>query len=317
MLVVETDGCRNISPMYAADIHGNTETAVCTDCGISIGLAGISMLTCPHTIFSQISAPRDLAKSDVPVAEKHAVTILKMPAHINGRATHSSVDGDCIRSLDCKSLRLSRSTHGTIVVDSCLRNLRVRFDGGTEMFLLRGMRGYEINTPWPSSIDIVAPPRLEHNKPWPCQLLQTLMARPQSKMMHRADYWTPGTVLLFSADFQFVTHPAFNKHIGAEPMIGSVQLYPTKHLLLGGIFCSCCRRAWETAGLDGVSSCTISCGEPGMIDAHLQVVLSKSHAPIRAEDPKKCIVALDAVKPPAIDTTVADDIVLRFGLVCS
>lgn len=256
-------------------------TAACTLCGVHVAITNTIFTMCPHTVFGQVTTEPASINIDA-----NAVSAIQLPPPINGRATYSTIaDGaTCIRD-KALSVVLTKTRNGSICVASCTRNMVMQIRspaGNSTIHLLRGMSMHETSTPWPATVSVFPPMQIMNNKPWPCQLLQFLsqMTCPQ---LHVASKWSPITQLIFSADFQYITHPRYNAHVNAEPIVGSSALTPTKHAVLNGIFCSCCRRVWGARSTDDIARCIESCGEPGMVDAHLQPVIGNAH---RIENPK-------------------------------
>lgn len=261
-------------------------TAACTLCDMHVAITSTMFTQCPHTVFGQVTT--ESASIDV---DANAISVIQLPPPINGRATHSTIaeGASCIRDKN-SSVVLTKTRDGSICVASCTRNLMMQIRssaGNSTICLLRGMSMHETSTPWPSTVSILPPMQIMNNKPWPCQLLQFLsqMTCPQ---LHDDSKWSPITRMIFSADFQHVTHPRYNEHVNAGPIVGSYALTPTKHAVLNGIFCSCCRRVWGARSTDDIARCVESCGEPGMVDAHLQSVIGNAH---RIENPKKRIAS--------------------------
>ena len=266
------------------DLKEKCGTALCKECNCRIDVSRLAFTMCPHTVFSQITANMPTNFEDVPPT-------LKMPSSIYGKATYNTVDTELRFIRDSlSSLVLVKSDDNRITVGRCTRNLvlHVRSKGKFNVLhVLRGMNMYPTEFLWPATITILPPMQITGERQWPCKLLQRLSSMNTEKI-HCDSAWLDMNACLFSADFQYITHPVYNSHINAEPVVGAFKLFDTKYAVLNGIFCTSCRRVWELAGTGDVARCIESCGEPGMVDAQLHT----AHTTVRKiEPPQKYVVS--------------------------
>lgn len=243
--------------------------ASCTECFVSVDVSRLYFRTCPHSIFCQISPEKKTSH-----VESEDLRIC-LPSELGTKPRYITLPPDSRVLADAKrDVVLRRSDSDTIIIASCRRNLilRSRSSKGSLRFgILRGMSEYNTTVAWPEHLEIYAPGRIRSPKPSLCRLLQPISRRDVAGI-HVIEEWCLYDLNIFSAELQFVTHPAFNSLINSDPVIGSSKIYKTKHLTYKGVFCSCCRRSWPIRSSDDASLCIDVCGEPDMVDANIQSI---------------------------------------------
>ena len=239
----------------------------CYKCGIHVPLMFARHLTCPHSIWSQIT-------SGMVVDTKLPSKSVKTPAKANGRDVEVQDTGYSIMA--GADFMISRTPEDHVCVRWCVRNLVLLTASGEQLRLLRGMNNHVLHAPWPHSLTIMAPVALvEPQKLGPCQTIRAVLAAP--------DYACSGGLLLFSTDYQYLTHPCNNSHYNTTGLIGSAPLdtHPSVLVIGNGLQCRLCARIWPN-GPGSARRFVRCCAEPGIVVAHLamaQEMSSKVRAP--------------------------------------
>jgi hypothetical protein len=246
---------------------------------------------CPHSIWSQM-----LARIDAPASPDCSTT----PARLRGVDISVRDYGASISMAG--DFFLESTADGRVCVRWCTRNLLLRVPGSGAVRLFRGMSDTVLDIGWMSRFTVLAPiPLPTESKLGPCQTVQAILRNELAESV------------LFSADYQYMTHPRYNPCYRAAPIIGAAPLdtHPSVLILGNGLQCSTCMRVWPKEPGSTLGYIAF-CGEPGLVPAHLllaQEVSQSVTAPVVRPVPSLDRVFFERVM--AASYTVA-----RFGWVC-